>query len=79
MIHVRNVGGAVLGWVVMAGMIFLLFSGAMDDPWGGGSIPAGELGSDGNVVAPDRSSSACSRRSSGVWCAPGWPRMTADS
>lgn len=27
MIHVRNVGGAVLGWVVMAGAIFLLFAG----------------------------------------------------
>ena len=24
--HVRNVGGAVLGWVVMAGAIFLLFA-----------------------------------------------------
>lgn len=27
MIHLRNVGGAVLGWVVMAGAVFLLFSG----------------------------------------------------
>ncbi|MDE2876098.1 MAG: hypothetical protein OXU69_10345 [Gemmatimonadota bacterium] len=27
MIHVRNVGGAVLGWVVMAGTVFLLFAG----------------------------------------------------
>lgn len=27
MIHVRNVGGAVLGWVAMAGAVFLLFSG----------------------------------------------------
>ena len=27
MTHVRNVGGAVLGWVVMAGAVFLLFSG----------------------------------------------------
>ena len=25
--HVRNVGGAVLGWVVMAGAVFLLFAG----------------------------------------------------
>ncbi len=25
MIHVRNVGGAVVGWVVMAGAVFLLF------------------------------------------------------
>ena len=25
MIHVRNVGGAVVGWVVMAGTVFLLF------------------------------------------------------
>ena len=24
--HVRNVGGAVLGWVVMAGAVFLLFA-----------------------------------------------------
>lgn len=27
MMHVRNVGGAVLGWVVMAGVVILLFSG----------------------------------------------------
>lgn len=27
MIHVRNVGGAVLGWVVMAGAVILLYSG----------------------------------------------------
>ncbi len=27
MVHVRNVGGAVLGWVVMAGAVFLLFAG----------------------------------------------------
>ena len=27
MTHVRNVGGAVLGWAVMAGAVILLFSG----------------------------------------------------
>ena len=29
MVHVRNVGGAVLGWVVMAGAVFLLFAGLL--------------------------------------------------
>lgn len=59
MVHLRNVGGAVLGWVVMVGAIFLLFAvlwmalgadGAFEPgswevsgTWQAGSIVAGLL------------------------------------
>ncbi len=50
-VHVRNVGGAVLGWVVMAGAVFLLFAGLWMVLGVDGAFEPGSWDVSGGVVA----------------------------